>query len=356
MSGSEGTSRRRFLVGAAGLVGGGIVAVTTRDLAFAPAGAAAPQPTIKPRTAWAGGLSPTGPLPVEKPEDVKFLLVHHTAGANGYAAAEVPETLRAIFRYHTGPKGWNDVAYNFFIDAYGGIWEGRQGSLTAPVMGDATGGSQGHGLLCCFMGDHSKVPPTAAALASMTDLLAWLAGRYAIDLRPGATASFVSRGSNLHPAGKTVTTPTIAAHREMSRTACPGDACFRLVKGELSRSAALKAGASAGLPGAPPTVVAADPAEPLTPGTTLPPASPTQIDEDNPPPSTIVAPATPPPASEGGGATGTLVGLGGLSAATAAVAGAVIFRRRRARAARESRWYRSELLNPPDDGPPQPPR
>lgn len=365
MRNPSGPSRRRFLAGAAGLVGGGIVSATARDLMLAPASAVAPQPTIKPRSAWAEGQRPKGPLPAERLEDVRFLLVHHTAGANGYAQGEVRQTLRGIFDYHTSAaKGWNDVAYNFFVDAFGTIWEAREGSLTTPVKGDATGGSQGFAQLCCFIGDHTKTPPTAAAQTAMADLLAWLAGRYAIDLRAGATTTFVSRGSNLHPAGKTVTTPTLAAHRDMSKTSCPGDACYRLVKGQLGQAAAAKAGAPAASVGVPPTVPA-DPAssvvvgDPGAPVTSLPPASPTQIEEDNPPPvATPVPPRQQPGATasgaDQGASAGRIVGLGGFGTAVAVV-GAVVLRRRRSRAAAESKWYSSELLNPPGDGPPPSP-
>jgi len=245
MSGDGRPSRRRFLTGAAGLVGGGLVAVASGVRWPAPAAAAAAQPAINSRDAWGSDLPPIGPLESELPGDTRFLLVHHTAGANGYPREAVRSSLRSIYAYHTGPKGWSDVAYNFLIDAYGGIWEGRQGSLTKPVKGDATGGSQGYAQLCCFLGDHQTVAPTAAAANAMAELLAWLAGRYAIDLRPGATATFVSRGSSLHPAGKVVTTSTIAAHREMSATTCPGDAGYRLVKGEIAERAAALAGCTA---------------------------------------------------------------------------------------------------------------
>ncbi len=334
-----------------------------RDLLLSPAAAAAAQPAIRPRGAWGDGLAPTGPLPSESAGDVRFLLVHHTAGANGYPADAVRATIRGIFDYHTGPKGWNDVAYNFFVDAYGVIWEGRQGSLAGPVKGDATGGSQGFAQLCCFLGDHRTVPPTPKALAAMADLLAWLAGRYAIDLSATAKATFVSRGSNRHPSGKQVTTPTIAAHRDMSNTTCPGDACYALVRGDLSRTAAAKAGATV------PTTVAAassppgpapppNPAttagapEPAAPSSTLPAASPTQVAEDNPlPPPTTVIPL---PVEIAGGrgaaarpsSTSRVLSLGGVGAAGAAVTAAVFVRRRR-RANAESRWYTSELLNPP---------
>jgi hypothetical protein len=168
---------------------------------------------------------------------VRFLLVHHTAGPNEYGPDAVTDLLRGIYRFHTGPdKGWPDVAYNFFVDRYGGVWEGRTGSLTSPVKGDATGGSQGFALLCCFLGTHTDTPPTAEAQAAMVGLLAWLADTYGIDTTPGATASFVSRGSSNHPAGAPVTTPTISGHRDMSATTCPGDAAYALVTGSFPAS------------------------------------------------------------------------------------------------------------------------
>ena len=369
MSQPGGPSRRRFLAGAAGLVGG-VATVAGRDLFPAPAAAAAPRPTIRPRSDWAKGLEPKGPLPVEAPGDVKFLLVHHTAGANGYAQDSVPATLRGIYSFHTGPeKGWNDVAYNFFVDAFGGIWEGRKGSIDAPVKGSATGGSQGFALLCCFMGDHQAAAPTRAAQDAMSDLLAWLAGVYRIDLNPGARVTFVSRGSNRHPAGKRVETPTIAAHRDMSSTTCPGDACYALVRGGLAQAAAAKLGTGgaaaprATVAGPAPTTGApavTEPATPAPPGPTVPAASATPVEEDNPPPpvTAVSAPvevAGRAPTPEDSPSRGRMLGISGVGALGAAVGAAVFLRRRRDRVNAESRWYSSEPLNPPGGDPLDPP-
>jgi hypothetical protein len=199
----------------------------------------APGLGIVPRSEWAPDLVPTGPVPDEP--DVRFLLVHHSVNANGYDEDQVIGLLRSIHRFHTGERGWPDIAYNFFVDRFGRAWEGRTGSIERPKAGDATGGSQGFAQLCCFLGDHSVEPPTAAAQATMGTLLGWLADRSQVDLSPGATTGFVSRGSNLHPAGTTVTTPTLAGHRDMSRTACPGDAAQGLVlDGTLARLAAVE--------------------------------------------------------------------------------------------------------------------
>lgn len=186
---------------------------------------------IQPRDIWGASLQPTGPLTSEAMEDVRFLLVHHSASPNNYSKDRTVQYLRSFYDYHTSAqKGWHDIAYNFLVDRYGQIFEGRKGSIQSPVRGDATGGSQGYALLCSFVGDHSDTPPTTEAQSAMVALLAWLAGTYGIDPGPGATTEFVSRGSNLHPEGKLVTTPTITGHRTMSRTTCPGDQAFALVR------------------------------------------------------------------------------------------------------------------------------
>lgn len=182
---------------------------------------------VLPRSAWAGDLA-AGPVSPEP--DVRTLVVHHTVDSNTYGPDDVVRLLRRIHAFHTGPeKGWPDVAYNFFVDRFGRVWEAREGSLAGPVAGDATGGSQGFDQKCAFVGDHRTESPTPEAAGAMADLLAVLADRHDIDTAPGATATFESRGSNLHPAGSTVTVGTITGHRTVSRTACPGDAGMALV-------------------------------------------------------------------------------------------------------------------------------
>src|SRR5690606_28908465 len=131
-----------------------------------------------------------------------------------------------IQRFHVRERGWPDIAYHFLVDRDGRVWEGRDGSLTRPVQADASGGSQGHAMLCCLIGEFTEQAPTPAAVAALTAVLAWLGDTYGIDTAPGATATFTSRGSNRWPAGTEVTTATIAGHRDMSYTECPGDACY----------------------------------------------------------------------------------------------------------------------------------
>jgi hypothetical protein len=302
------------------LLAAALVAWALRPL-VRPAAAAAEEglaPAIRGREEWAAGLAPTGPL--EPEPDVRFLLVHHSASANGYGADAVAPEIRSFYRLHTA-KGWPDVAYNFFVDRFGGIWEARQGSLAGPVKGDATGGSQGHALLCCFIGDHRTSGPTPEAEAAMVELLAFLAQRHGID--PLAKVSFISRGSNRWPAGTEVTTDTIAAHREMSRTACPGDAGYAFVKGPLPRRVAERLGgpAPATVTSAPASATTSPPSTATTvpaPITTTTAAAPTTTAA--PPPTTSrVAQAAPADGNDGGTDNERWVVLGGAGAALLAI-------------------------------------
>ncbi|MDH3296580.1 MAG: N-acetylmuramoyl-L-alanine amidase [Acidimicrobiia bacterium] len=187
------------------------------------------RPPIHPRGDWAADAEPTGLVVAE--DDVRFLLVHHTVTDNDYRPDEVAQRIRDVHRLHTGPeRGWVDVAYNFLVDRYGGIWEARAGSLERAVQGDASGGSQGFAQLCCLIGNHHQAPPTAEARESLVSLLAWLGHRYRIDTTTGATVEFVSRGSSRWRQGLVVTARTISGHRDMSDTVCPGDYAYPLLE------------------------------------------------------------------------------------------------------------------------------
>ena len=236
--------------------------------------------SINPRSAWATDRPPKGPLFAE---DVRYLIVHHSASRNGHSGAEAPGILRSYYDYHTSPeKGWNDIAYNFLIDADGGIWEGRAGSLDGPVAGDATGGNQGFSQLVCLIGDFNSVSPSPASLSSLVAVLAWLADRYDISTAPGSEVTFTSRGSNKHPSGVSVTTPTITGHRTMSQTTCPGDNLNAYVVGGLIADVTATRGGGAPSPPAPTTTST----KPTT-TTTVPPTTSTV-----PPTTTTIPPTT----------------------------------------------------------------
>jgi hypothetical protein len=279
--------RRMFLAGGAALAAAAATGATGAGVAAA--GAAQPLPlvpvevapglTVLRRESWGADLPAPAGLPTEAPGDVRVLLVHHSASTNDYGEDQAADQIRQFHALHTGPeKGWPDVAYNFFVDRFGRVWEGRAGSVEGPVIGDATGGNQGFSQLVCLIGSFVTDQPTPEAVEALTGVLAWLARREGVDPTPGAMSSFTSRGSNRWPAGATVETTTIAGHRDMSQTACPGDAAYALVRGDLPARVAQRAGTTA------PTTA---------PPTTEPPSTA--------PPTATTAPAPAPGTARSGG-------------------------------------------------------
>jgi hypothetical protein len=185
-----------------------------------------------PRHAWGAALPPKPGLLPEP--DVRFLLVHHTAGATTYSASGVPSQIQQIYRFHTGrEKRWADVCYNFFVDRFGGVWEGRAGSISGAIMADATGGSQGFAQLVCLLGNFDTSSPGTAMMESCAAVLAWLTRRYAIDPDQRKMVTFVSRGSNKWKAGTSVVARPISGHRDMSATVCPGRYVYPLLETTL---------------------------------------------------------------------------------------------------------------------------
>ncbi|MCY7299560.1 MAG: N-acetylmuramoyl-L-alanine amidase [Ilumatobacteraceae bacterium] len=222
-------------VGAALVVGQAVSSQSVSTAQAAPPAVPAvevmPGLSIYPRNAWGADLAPKGPIYPEKPQ---FLLVHHTESPNNYTNAR--DVIRSVYSFHTSSeKRWNDVCYQFFVGRDGDVWEGRAGALGSPVQADATGGSQGFAQLVCLLGSFTSVAPTAAALTATAKLLAWLTDAYRMDTSPGATTTFVSRGSNKFRAGTVVTTPIVAGHRDMTYTDCPGDAFYALLPQLRSR-------------------------------------------------------------------------------------------------------------------------
>ncbi|MFV0406752.1 MAG: cell wall-binding repeat-containing protein [Propioniciclava sp.] len=143
-------------------------------------------------------------------------MIHHTAGDNTYSQSEVPAILRAIQAYHQDQRGWNDIAYNYLVDKFGRVWEGRGGGVDRAVQGaHAYGLTNARVLGISLMGNFDTATPSAAVLDSTAHVIAWKFRHHGVD---PAVKTYGSGGSK----GKNTTLDAISLHQHESATACPG--------------------------------------------------------------------------------------------------------------------------------------
>ncbi len=146
--------------------------------------------------------------------------IHHSASGNGYGQADVPALIRSFYRYHTHSLGWSDIAYNFLVDSFGTIWEGRYGGIDQPVRGAHTLGFNGTSTGFCVIGNLDQAAPTQPTLDSLAKLAAWKLSLYGRD--PQGWTQVTSEGSDKFRSGQVVSLPVIDGHRDTNDTACPG--------------------------------------------------------------------------------------------------------------------------------------
>ena len=166
---------------------------------------------------------------------LKLAVVHHTASANGYSCARSASIVRGIEVYHVKGNGWDDIGYNFLVDACGQIFEGRYGGIERNVVGAHSGGFNSGTVGVSMIGNYGSVTPPKAEQDALVKLLAWRLDVGHVD--PRATVPFVSGGNGKFPAGRTVNLRAISGHRDTYLTSCPGNAAYRLLPAIATRVA-----------------------------------------------------------------------------------------------------------------------
>jgi hypothetical protein len=179
------------------------------------------RPTILTRAQWGADESKVRDKPTVMPR-IKAAVIHHTAGANGYSKSAVPRILRSTYAYHLS-RGWDDIGYNFLVDRFGRIWEGRAGGVSKPIQGAHSGGFNYRTFGVSVMGNYDGgTKPTAAALDSVARLIAWKLDLHRVDPLGKTTLTSSGGGTSRYKSGTRVTLPTIIGHRNVGYTACPG--------------------------------------------------------------------------------------------------------------------------------------
>ena len=225
VSGST-TGARRLLTGVRGALNSALLAVAGPAAAQAQGGISPevtqegdsevididlPPPYVS-RSRWGADeeCAPrTGPVYGE----VRAALVHHTVTANDYSAAEAPGIVLGICRFHRNGNSWNDIGYNFLVDRFGKLYEGRAGGVDAAAIGAHASGYNSYTTSISSIGTHTSEAPTATAVESIADHLSWKLSTHGVPAH-----GQVQIGSR--------TIERISGHRDVNPTGCPGEGMY----------------------------------------------------------------------------------------------------------------------------------
>lgn len=121
-----------------------------------------------------------------------------------------------IYKFHAHNRGRGDIGYNFLIDPFGNIYEGRAGGKG--VVAAHTDWNNTSTIGIALMGNFDVEEPTAAARRALTKLTTVLAVQYNINpdkQQPYFTAIEEDPWLEVH------THDSIIGHQDAKNTACP---------------------------------------------------------------------------------------------------------------------------------------
>src|SRR4051812_22885124 len=192
-------------------------------------------PPVISRAAWGANEAIRRAAP-RYARTVQFAVVHHTAGTNVYTAAQSAAIVRGIEVYHVKGNGWNDIGYNFLVDKYGQVFEGRYGGVVKNVIGAHAEGFNTGSTGVALIGTYQSAAPTTAEKTALVNLLAWRLDLAHVD--PLSTVTYASGGDARFPAGTPVFLRAVSGHRDTGFTTCPGAVVYAQL-GALARQAAV---------------------------------------------------------------------------------------------------------------------
>ena len=185
------------------------------------------QPTIVSRSGWGADETWRRGSPTYS-DTIKIGFVHHTVTATDYARSEAPAQVRAVYAYDTKGLGISDLGYNYMVDRFGTIYEGRAGGIDQAVIGAHTAGFNENSFAVAVLGDyqHTKLPKTTAEpiVRAVSSVAGWKLALFHVD--PMAPVDLISGGlygTSKYAAGEVAKMQfSLIGHGDIGRTQCPG--------------------------------------------------------------------------------------------------------------------------------------
>jgi N-acetylmuramoyl-L-alanine amidase-like protein len=181
-------------------------------------------PAIVMRPEWGGDSVPPREPPLYG--TVQMALVHHTVTANDYDPEDSAGIVLGIARYHRNSNGWNDIGYNFLVDKYGQIFEGRAGGIDQPVVGAQAQGWNSSSTGIAYLGDFTSVTPDPAGMDALARIIGWKLTVHGVPTEGQVVLTSIGGAENKYPSGTKVTFERIGGHRDGCNTSCPGNGLY----------------------------------------------------------------------------------------------------------------------------------
>jgi len=214
-----------------------LTSVTTKS------GAVVNRPNIVTRAQWGADESWRQRSPRVSSKIIAGF-IHHTATTNSYNPEDGPAQMRTLYAYFTKSLKYADMGYNFLVDKYGVVYEGRAGCTPSAgsrcdgpakaVIGAHTAGMNEDTFAISAIGNFQTGTIDDDTAKSLTNaiagLMAWKIAPYNLD--PSAMATIPSTdtsGLSKYRKGTVATVPVISGHRDVGRTVCPGKYLYPLL-------------------------------------------------------------------------------------------------------------------------------
>ena len=186
----------------------------------------APMPTIITRAEWGADetqrrgnarIAPT----------IKAAFVHHTTSKSDYAPEQAAQQMRNLYSWYVRGLKYQDMAYNFLVDRFGRLYEGRGGGMDQAVVGGHTAGFNEETFAVSAIGNFQTFTPAPAEMEaiveSVSSLISWKMSMNHRD--PNGSTTLVSNsgsGTSRFKPGESATAAVVGGHRDIGSTACPG--------------------------------------------------------------------------------------------------------------------------------------
>lgn len=158
--------------------------------------------------------------PLKYSKIVDRIVIHHTAETPEQANSDDKTVMRSIYSYHARTRGWGDIGYQYIIGKDGTVYEWRTG-------GDYVEGAHAYAnnlwtVWVSLMGNFDKEVVPRAQLASLENVLVYLAQKYGINVAEKTTWFRVcGKNSPSDCVIETIKVNRLHAHRDVGYTSCP---------------------------------------------------------------------------------------------------------------------------------------